>query len=232
MRIGKKTTNGKIGHWSMAYLLEGQFDRPSLKKLRTIVEEIRLPYTGWALFYLPAGTSSLKVRPRGDTIECFLDDGWDFWRVSTMGRAFLIRPYQEDFLDANAVQGEEFDVTLPIWRVGEGLLHSQRLAFAFNAENATVAFKVIWDDLHGRKLIARGTPELMLSFTGSTFVATENRVASFLTVSAQNISATLPELVQRLTEPLYNNFDFFSPPATLYINELGKMRQSNVGALG
>jgi hypothetical protein len=52
----------------------------------------------------------------------------------------------------------------------------------------------------------------------------QDSVTSEITVSTDQISATLPEIVKTLTAPLYGIFDFYVPPFTAIQEELSKMR--------
>jgi hypothetical protein len=63
------------------------------------------------------------TRALADAAHC------DFWRAAPTGRFFLMRGYQEDSQEAVA-PGTIIDVTLPIWRLSEGLLHAARMAAA------------------------------------------------------------------------------------------------------
>ena len=51
----------------------------------------------------------------------------DFWRATPQGRLFVIRGYQEDAQETFP-PGTIMDTTLPIWRMGEALLHAEKFA--------------------------------------------------------------------------------------------------------
>jgi hypothetical protein len=53
----------------------------------------------------------------------------------------------------------------------------------------------------------------------------QDTVSSEIKVPADQISATLPEIVGRLTIPLYEIFDFFTPTPALIQEELLEMRK-------
>ncbi|MFT3907010.1 MAG: hypothetical protein QM718_11945 [Steroidobacteraceae bacterium] len=152
---------------------------------------------------------------RQNTIECHIGDRdndaahADFWRVSDHGELFLVRGYVEDTM-ANERQradqpGTVFDLTLPVWRVGECLLFIERLANALGAGDSTVSVRVEWTGLHGREL-------------------TERQV-SRATVEVSAIASSLVEIVSGLTSPIFSLFDFFQPPLRLVSEELGRMQR-------
>lgn len=44
------------------------------------------------------------------------------------------------------------------------------------------------------------------------------------TVTMEKVEDTLPELVEALTQPLYQAFDFYDPPKDLIQQELNRMQ--------
>ena len=69
---------------------------------------------------------------------------------------FLIRGYQEDSQETFAA-GQIFDTGLPIWRLGEALLHAAYLASLLKREEGsaiTIKFRVLYTGLTGRVLKA------------------------------------------------------------------------------
>jgi hypothetical protein len=84
-----------------------------------------------------------------------------------MGRALLIRGYQEDSQETFAPR-TIFDTTLPTWRMGECLLHAQRLAahIAIDPSKTKVRFRALYTGLSGRVLRAWANPLSDLMFEG------------------------------------------------------------------
>jgi hypothetical protein len=62
---------------------------------------------------------------------------------------FLLRGYQED-TSSKISPGKHLDLTLPVWRTGECLLHASRLARRLGTQ--TVDFSMTWTGLQGREL--------------------------------------------------------------------------------
>ena len=80
-------------------------------------------------------------------------DHSDFWRIKPDGLAFLLQGYEEDGGDAAKAgiqPGTCFDPTLPIWRIGEGLLHPTYLAGRLGGNS--VSFFARYTGLHERRL--------------------------------------------------------------------------------
>ena len=176
-------------------------------------------------------SGSLRPYVRQNTIECHIGDGdndaahADYWRVSDHGELFIVRGYVEDTM-ANERQrayqpGAVFDLTLPVWRIGECLLFMERLASALGASDSTVTVRVEWTGLRGRKLASVSGRRLL----HDNRVAQAERQVSQTTVQVASISPSLVEIVRELTLPLYALFDFFQPSVQLVSEELGRMQR-------
>jgi hypothetical protein len=74
----------------------------------------------------------------------------DFWRPSPQGMMYLLRGYAEDST-SDFAPGKVFDLTLPVWRVGECLLHAKRFA-AKLADGPSSVIRAVWSGLRGRIL--------------------------------------------------------------------------------
>src|SRR4051812_22051801 len=98
----------------------------------------------------------------------------DFWRISANGMAYLLRGFQEDGRDYEERPGSVLDFTLPIWRIGECLLHARRLAAEL--DGGPVEFSARWSGLNGRALIARDP-----RFVGGNHVSRENQITTTIT---------------------------------------------------
>ena len=139
------------------------------------------------------------------------------------GRFFLVRGYQEDASENPTVEtGTIFDLTLPIWRTGEVLLHAASMARQFGAAQARVIIIIEWSGLADRRLAAFANPNRLLV---ETYSVRQNTYRTSLEVQADQIDETLPELVGRIVRQLYELFDFFTPPPTLVAEELSEMRR-------
>jgi hypothetical protein len=207
------------GWWACSYSLS-QVDRPpSLQEMAQILEEVKGHETGWPV-WLSLNRDDMRPYPAGGAIECWLKDTphGDFWRADPRGYLFLIRNLQEDYAFSQSSPGSAFDLTLPVWRTGECLLHASRMAARLNAE--TVDLSMTWSGLRGRTLLALAGDRHL--FPGR--VSQEDQVETVVSVSASAIPDTLPELVKALTSRLYASFDFFDPPDEMYTTELHRLR--------
>lgn len=220
-----------LGWYSVSYSVEG-VDLTLDRLWDALHAADRERFTGWPPWWLP-NRQEIAPYVQGDTIECWIggnnqgtDTGHaDFWRASTTGEMFLIRGYIEDALAnrpaAPKVEpGTSFDLTLPVWRVGECLLHAARFAAAADHRDASIAVRVEWTGLANRRLIV---------LSGTRWVFDDNRSRSSSRVSrivlpASKVTpATLPEAVKALTAPLLMQFGRFKPPGGLYAEETERM---------
>jgi hypothetical protein len=116
-----------------------------------------------------------------------------------------------------------FDVTLPVWRVGEAIIHAERLAGNLVDGPAAVTFAVHYSGLAGRSLTSVDGSRLL--FEGKA--ARQDSITLRSTVEVASIAPNLPEVVHPLLAPLYALFDFFDLPVALVTEELARMRRGN-----
>jgi hypothetical protein len=135
-----------------------------------------------------------------------------------------MRGYQEDGPDVEQrgfTPGTVLDVTVPVWRVGEALLHAQMLASNIGEGDIEVGFRVRYTGLAGRSLVSVSGDRLI--FPGRD-ISRQHAVVLDTTVEASAIQDRLPEIVHSLLVPLYELFSFFELPTVLVQEELGKMK--------
>jgi len=219
--------HGGYGLWSVAYIVNTLIEPPEIDRLREILRKIKLPYTGWAVWFVPT-SGRLPIYPVGDAIECWLDNEWDFWRVSRLGKAYMTRPFQEDFLFSSAERKKEFDLTIPVWRIGECLMHAKRLTEALAPQGGPIIFKARWEGLSGRKLVNRANPARVIS---SDRIAVTDFAEHTISVDSSMIEENLTDTVQAITRPLYAAFDFYALPREVVEEELTRMVGSTVGSV-
>jgi hypothetical protein len=236
----EKPSRYSKGTWHVAYSILGNLRPLTLGELLDILRKVKGHETGWPPWWVPT-RDEIEPYPYEGVVECWLketrstslfDDSRsdnfrftansDFWRASPKGMMFLLRGYQEDS-SPRLHPGTVLDVTLPIWRTGECLLHAQRLAVALGGESASVMLRFTWQGLSGRMLTAWADPRRILF--DPIGPSRQDSVTSEITVSTDQISATLPEIVKTLTAPLYGMFDFYAPPLAVIQEELSKMRR-------
>ena len=218
------------GHYRISAILEGV--RVDLPQLRETIHRAAQHLTGWPPWWWPT-REGIAPYIDGNVIECHIaaqevhaDAAHsDFWRISTRGELFLVRGYIEDSLAREAhrplAPGTVFDLTLPVWRIGECLLFIQRFATDLGAQDSAVSVRCEWTGLRGRTLTVLSGRRALFDdhrTRSDGYVATIN-------VPVERISASLPEIVRELVNPLYALFDFFEPPAAMYAEELGRMQR-------
>jgi len=211
------------GNYSVSAVVEGvSLDIPGLREAIIRADQ---NLTGWAPWWWPTRDGIKPYVHDDNTIECHIAQGQlhanaahsDFWRASTTGQLFIVRGYPEDSREARGLgspaPGTVFDLTYPIWKIGECLLFLQRFATDVVAEDSTVSVRCQWSGLGERDLAALFSPRrgLFRDYRTQT-----NEYSSEVTVPVARISGALPEIVRDLVNPLYALFDFFEPPAAIY----------------
>lgn len=220
------------GYYEMGFSLVGAKSAPNLSVLKDrldVARQIRL--TGWSTFLsmtkhglAPYAYESLIEAWVGNPVGGHTMSGEpadkDFWRASPDGKLYTIRGYTEDGMaDRGVNPGSTIDVTLPVWRVGEGVLFAARLAETFE-DVKTIAIECRFTGLRNRKLV---------SVTGRRAMF-DNRVSQTdsitLTAAATpaQISDNLVEIMHVLLVPLYERFDFFRLPFELVDAELARLK--------
>jgi hypothetical protein len=217
------------GTWSASYRLIGSPEAPDQRRFMAILREVAGHETGWPPWWIPESGSN-RPHPVNGLIECRHADmaagdpaGADFWRADPQGRLFLIRSYQEDSTRERLAPAprESFDLTLPVWRTGECLLHAERLANRLEATG--IQFMMRWTGIRGRKLQSLASPTRRMQ---PTRPAAQDDVTAFVEVTPLEVGEDLASVVRRLVDPLYASFDFFEPPAEIYEQELDSMRRN------
>ncbi len=222
-----------FGHSEQAYALEIDGGLPTLAKLRETLA--KAPSTsGWSPFWVPT-KEPLRPSIHDGVIECWLGKPnvdkvftdaahADFWQVARDGTSYLQRGYQEDGPDLQP--GTIFDVTLPIWRTGEVLLHAAWLAHQLGGEpGSKIRFSASYTGLAGRELFSWAKPLLRVALT-EQFRARTDRVEISVVTSVLEVEENLAAPVERVLAPLYERFDGFLLPPTLVSTQLEELRQS------
>lgn len=225
------------GYYNFAYEIIGERRQIALAQLPDAIRASIVRHSGWPPFWYPT-REGIVPYPIDGAVECWLGGDphapvanrdaahSDFWRIHPEGLAFLLRGYQEDGLDAQRPGREHvppatiFDVTIPVWRVGETLLQAQRLASELFDGPTTIRFVATYQGLAGRTLSSIDGRRHI--WEGR--VARQNLVSLNTHVDAHMIDANLPEIVHPFLSPLYALFDFFELPMHLVVDELGRMR--------
>ena len=216
------------GHYAVGYqlihddlkLIAGP---PLLDRLQAGV----VRYTGWPPFWVPH-VQGIAPYPHDGNIECTMAHGGqadpglaDFWRATPEGQFFILRGFQEDARGEGHEPGTTLELTTPVWRMGEILLHAASMARQFEVPDAKVVFCVRWTGLRGRTLVSHANH---LWYDLEDHSARQDVFQSQATIQADQIADALPEIVDQLLRPFYELFNFFDPPVAFVANELARMR--------
>jgi serine/threonine protein kinase len=224
-----------LGSWSVGYIVLEDCNIQSLKELLTLLEKVCGRETGWPPWWIPT-KQEVRPYPYGDIVECWIKDNFfndsahsDFWRASKQGKMYLLRGYDEDSssdrYEHRYEPGTSFELTFPIWRIGECLLHAGRFATELSGSASSILFQVKWNGLGGRTLVVKDRRMVSLP---TLRPSAQDSVTSKILLTPDRITSSLGEIVQRLTAPLYETFDFYSPPMQLIDDEVLRLKSSRV----
>lgn len=222
------------GFYRVAYKLIGPMSPIEAPELLAAINSATTRHTGWSPWWVPT-REGIKPYVKDGAVECFLggeeprrvvDDPAhaDFWRVSPNGEAVLIRGFDEDSYPARMKPGTMFDVTLPVWRIGDCLLQAAKFAAAVGRPDAEIVFSVKWSGLAGRSLTHVEGRRLI----DESYVAQQDNLDRVMTVRADQIADRLPEILFEFLKPLYALFDFFQLPKSLVDEESQRLRRGRV----
>jgi hypothetical protein len=208
------------GYYEMAFSIIGGDEAANLNELRRRLEVARqIRHTGWTPF-LELNRDGLAPYPEGNLIEAWVgrpvdldrrSDHADFWRASPEGKLYTIRGYAEDNVERWR-PGTVMDVTLPIWRIGEGVSFAARLAATFpNASQ--IAMYVRFVGLNGRRLVSDRY------LINDDRISRTDQVEMTSVVTVDQARDNLAEILQGLLAPLYERFNFFEVPRALVDEE-------------
>ena len=206
------------GFYRIDYWLEGDLKDVELLELQKILKKAEIHNTCWPMF-VNASVPVFEPYENDGILECWIKPGdagiermfydaahCDFWQATPSGRLMLIRGYQEDvaetFLPASIL-----DMTLPVWRLGEGLLHAARLAQLLKRKDAeiTVHFRALYTGLSGRLLRSWAKPLLGgINMEGSAARSDEAMLET--AVPAHRIEGDLAVCVYPLVASLFERF--------------------------
>lgn len=220
-----------LGSYELGFSLVGAQPAANFAELQARLEQARrISLTGWPLF-LAMNTREWAPYPHENFVEAWVGRPaprqrnfeypayLDFWRVSTEGRLYSIRGYVEDSVPDRVESGTTIDITLPIWRVGEGLIFAARFAEQFEDVEA-IAIECRFSGLNNRHLTS-------LDRNRMVFDDRVSRTAELILTgqaTIEQVRDNLTEVMHQLMTPLYERFDFLSLSRDLVDAELGRLR--------
>ena len=200
------------GYWYVAYILDS-FHAPSLVELRQQMDLGMPKYSGWPPFTF-LHRPDRRPQAFGESIEAWMgadDDGHhsDYWRVTRDGKAFLLRPMQEDSPDygSNVTPGPPrptFDWVLPIFRMTEVLKQLESFAHQNDSRDSNFDLAITYVGTAGRTLW-RVDREFWLDECGPCI---SEEISNRIRASVPELEFNLNELLWKLLQPIYAQFDF------------------------
>jgi hypothetical protein len=221
-----------LGHYTLGFEMLANKGLPSLVELRRALHEAgTVKHTGWGPF---VSSQRAEFQPRivdgaieawlGASVERLLGRDpahTDFWRADASGKLVLVRGYEEDG-HAGSVPGTTFDITLPIWRVGEAILYVGRLAEAFGDDNLSFLVRCRYQGLRGRTLThLEGT-----RFLADVYRSLDDDVTLEGEVTREQVRDNLVEVLHRMLSPLYERFSFFELTQRMVAEEVERMTRN------
>ncbi len=220
------------GYYDLAFALDGEFDKKSLKDLQETIQRSVRNHSGWPPF-LTLQRPPFYPRPIDGAVEVWIgpenertfDDSAhsDFWRISPEGLMFTRRGFSEDGEHSRETIGSSFDITTAAWRLGEGILNASYIAAAMGGNEADLVCRAKWTGLSGRQLVSHANPRRLIS---DRYRATQDTYETEKRVAIASVDAVLPELVFEMLSPLYELFDFFQLPSRLVEQELAELQRN------
>lgn len=216
------------GFYVVSYQIEGVIPKRPMTELLATLSGIP-GLTGWRPWWVPSRDG---IRPYlfDGCIECYhgaegnvrvTDPAHaDFWRANDQGQMLIVRGFDEDSIPERVVPGTAFDISMPVWRIGECLAHAGHLVERLAGEPRTVTFSTRWFGLRGRKLVHLQGRRLV--HPGQ--VAKQDSFEATLSVGSEVVSDQLPELLYEMLQPLYALFDFCELSKRMVNEEVHRLR--------
>jgi hypothetical protein len=141
----------------------------------------------------------------------------DYWYARPTGFFYQTRAFEEDLeLQPGAAV---FHVTLPIWRMGEAMLHASRMAQNYGTPVEHIRFYSRYQGLADRVLWTP-RPEFELF---DRYVCRSDVWSNEINIPLEFDTERLATMLHQLLTPLYEQFDLFDMPLDAYRNELRRM---------
>jgi transcriptional regulator with XRE-family HTH domain len=225
------------GWYRIDYCLEGDLRHVEPSELLKLIEKAEIRHTGWPMFVIMT-RSEFKPQEIDGLVEAWMkpDDGTklraladpahcDFWRAAPSGRFFIMRGYQEDAQET-VPPGTIFDTTLPIWRLGEGLLHGARMAALLKEDaksEVNVRFRARYSGLAGRVL--RSLNPGSIGLLHDAHAAKSDEAILETALPAHKIEEDLAAAVHPLISSLYERFSVPQIHSEFVAGEIARFRQ-------
>ena len=226
-----------FGWYRIDYALEGDLKEVELHRLQEMLVKAKTGITDWSMFWVPR-RQEIAPREVDGVLECWHSpedsnsdivhraENCDFWRASPNGRMFLIRGYDEDS-QVTFLPGKIFDTILPIWYIGETLIHAARLASQLKRDESatiTIKFRIHYTGLTGRVLKSWKNPLVDLLGEGSGARSDEAMLEA--TVPSSDVETNLAVHIFPLVASLYMRFGVTGISLDWVAAETARLQQS------
>jgi len=215
------------GHYRVDYCFDGEFKTVKPEELLETLRRTQSRHTGWIPFGVSTETTLLPISEKL-VVESSVATGGNYWLASPDGRMILLCPYDEDGQETFP-PGSIFDFVLPVWRIGEILLHAGRLGRLLARDTAATAlrFRAVYTGLKGRELRSWSNPRGRSPEEGSIARGDEAVLQGILPLA--NLEADLAGHVTHLLAPLYERFRVATLSPDFVAAELARMRTARRG---
>jgi hypothetical protein len=219
-----------LGHYEQSFQL---LDISPISGLRDLLQKMRkageIKLTGWGPFVM-IERKPIGPVPVGEVIEAWAVDPRegdllvgrhaDFWRARPDGFLYEIRSYDEDFTE-KAKPGTAFDLTMPIWRIGETLLYVARLAKLCGVD-PEISMRIKYSNLKGRRMKSIFDFRYM-SYDRECYV---DEIELRGLARSSIVDDNLEEILLNLLKPLYDAFDFAPLSMNMVRSEVSKYKNT------
>jgi hypothetical protein len=221
-----------LGHYELGFEILGANPLPNLSEMRRAMQQAgSIKHTGWGPF-VQLHRPEYEPHVVGGAIETWLgapaerafgrdSAHCDFWRADASGKLILFRGYDEDSIPDRQSPGTGFDITLPVWRVGEAVLYVSQLAELFG-DGLSFLVRCRYVGLRGRRLIHVEGRRILFDDRR----AADDEVSLERVTTCAQARDNLVEVLHPLLAPLYERFAFFELSEKLVAEEVERLTRN------
>ena len=231
------------GWYMFDYELVGDLKEIELHRFTDVLAQAVTHHTAEPSFWVPKREAiAPEVNEANGIIECWLSRRMAVVTASSLRDRTLVifgGPLRQDGCSSSGAIGKTlqetfppktiFDVSLPIWRMGETLLHAARLAALLKRDGQTeitVRFRARYTGLLGRVLKAWTNPLVNLLIEGMAARSDEAVLEAIIPVA--DVETRLAENILPLAASLFERFGVRELPESLVRAEVARLLQKRM----